>query len=179
MVKLSLEQKIQASENGENERPDPRLVHKDLPLLVEKNKNLTKENTSEISINRMGRNFIDLLHILPQNSPFRQSLVKEGTRGISVKDASQLLSLSEKTIYLSRQDPSNLIVDTNYKPNTKRIRVHEDDDQIAINFLNEHFPVSSGRNHRVIKATKDILFTKYFVYCMENNQNPSSKSYFF
>ena len=108
----------------------------------------------------MGRNFIDLVHKLPQNSPFRRPLVKEGAKGISVNDVSQLLSLSEKTIYLSRQDPSNLIVDTNYKPNTKRIRVHEDDDQIAINFSNEHFPVPSGRNHRVIKGHKRYSFHK-------------------
>ena len=128
---------------------------------------------------KIGKNLVEMIQKLPQNSPFRRPILKELVNGVNIKEASQCLSVSEKTLYKASQSEGNVIIETRYKPLAKRIRIGEDEHQVAINFLNEHFPISSGRNHRVIRASKDHLFTRYFVYCIERDQIPLSKTYFF
>ena len=120
----------------------------------------------------------NLVGMLPSNSPLRRPIVRELSKGMDVADASNLFSLSKKTIYNAINDKENILLGCKYKINAKRQRIGEEQVQIAMNFLNEKYPDVSGRNYRVIKLTKDCLYIHYYVYCNEINQVPLSKSYF-
>jgi len=47
-----------------------------------------------------------------------------------------------------------------------------------MSFLDENFPVTSGRDYRVIKFTKENLYAIYFYYTIERETPPMGKTYF-
>ena len=101
----------------------------------------------------------NLVGMLPSNSPLRRPIVRELSKGMDVADASNLFSLSKKTIHNAINDKENILLGCKYKINAKRQRIGAEQVQIAMNFLNENYPDVSGRNYRVIKLTKDCLYS--------------------
>ena len=104
--------------------------------------------------------------------------MKDLSNGLSAKTASQHFIVSKKTIYNAINDKENSLMEIKYKPQVKRVRTDDDQIEHAINFLDEKFPISSGRNYRVITKTKTCLYSLYFKHCEEIGENPVSQSTF-
>lgn len=120
-------------------------------------------------------NAVQCLEALPHNSPISRPLIRHLSQGLTASQAKELLGVERTTFYRARSDKKDFLLDLKYTPEAKRQRIADDALQIVEQFLDENFPVSSGRDYRVIRFTDENLYILYFYYCLERNIQPVGK----
>jgi len=100
------------------------------------------------------------------------------TIGLRVKVVAADFGVSEETIYASHRDTSNPLLTTECSPRVKRPRILGNEITFANEFMDEVFPISSGRNFRVANMTDDCIYAVYFGYCTDRGVNPLGQTTF-
>ena len=127
----------------------------------------------------MGERFIELLPQLPHNSPLRRPLLQKLVQGLHINEITSTLNISKRTYFRLLSDEGNLCLDMRYTPGVKRQRIENDQLTVAGPFLDENFPMTSGRDFRVIKMIDENIYAIYYFYCLERDLVPLGKTYFF
>ena len=142
-------------------------------ILLERGYISTEKINSKVTAN-----FSSLVDQLPHNSPIRRDLIKQLSLGLSKKEVLETFNISERTYYRIQEDGKEFCINLKYAPGIKRTRISEDQTTVAEQFLDENFPVTSGRDYRVIRLTNDNLYGIYYYYCLERFMQPLGKTYF-
>lgn len=143
-------------------------------ILLERGYISTEKINSKVTANSSS-----LVDQLPHNSPIRRDLIKQLSLGLSKKEVLETFNISERTYYRIQEDGKEFCINLKYAPGIKRTRISEDQTTVAEQFLDENFPVTSGRDYRVIRLTNDNLYGIYYYYCLERFMQPLGKTYFF
>lgn len=120
-----------------------------------------------------------LINNLPKSSPIRPALICYLAQGVSVCEVASDFGLSTETIRRAKKNDGT-ILQLQSIPNQKKPRITQDQEDAAIDFLDEVLPVVSGRDYRILKMTQEKLYELYIEKCNELGiENPLGKTYFF
>ena len=97
---------------------------------------------------------------------------------LDTQDIINDFKISRKTLFRALSEDGSFCLELKYSPGVKRKRITDEQIEAAENFLDENFPVTSGRDYRVIKLTNDNLYVIYYFYCLEREMIPMGKTYF-
>lgn len=113
------------------------------------------------------RSIMEGVQRMPHNNPARRSILQLCAQDVAVKHVAEDFRVSAETVYASLRDDNNFLVDLKYTPGVTRKRVSDGDLEVAMLFMNEHFPITSGRDFRVVSITYDLMYVIYVTFCQD------------
>jgi hypothetical protein len=123
-----------------------------------------------------GKAVIRAVEQMPHNTPARRSILQWCADNVKVKDVARDFGVSLDTVYAAINDERNFLMNLKYTPGVKRKRVDDAKMEVAMAYMNDQFPLTSGREFRVINLTYDYMYVSYYYYCLDREVEPMWKT---
>ena len=120
-------------------------------------------------------NYKQLISQLPQNSPFRRSLLFWFSKDVSVQSFCELFGISQHT-YNRLSEEDSKVLQTKYSIGVKRQRVTDEQIDEIHRILDDILPKQSGRDFRIQEVTDKKLYDTYYAEVISGD--PVSKTFF-